>query len=471
MNNTQKHTIIALSAGVTAIVALSLSTGREAPVYYGALPVYSTQTWQVGAYLLPRVQSFPAASDRNSDRIRRVAKRMQMRLWTYLGTTPSISVLERALAQRRTLFQKKITITYDAAQQFDPATTDLHAHPLWMKLSFSYDALGYVLDEDRIQKDITQFGLPGVTPPSDVTFDTQGSLLAHGGYEYSVAAVTDDIIRAFHERDTDAVTLSVPLQYRDGHVFVRDEESGKKAVLTLLASGRSNFKGSPFGREFNIKKAIHEHLHNVIIPAGEEFSFNSILGGPVTLSRGWRESLGIFEGGELRPTPGGGICQVSTTLYRAIVLAGLPVLQRQAHSLYVSYYKEYGVGIDATIFPPYRDLVFLNDTGSDIVVQAEVLENDDVFVHLYGVSDGRVVELDGPFLSGNAPDDLQVNGRKLMKNEIAWVQRIQHADGSTEENIILSRYGKGIPQSQLLAELTNEEESVSIDLSFLTENL
>ena len=160
---------------------------------------------------------------------------------------------------------------------------------------------------------------------------------------------------------------------------------------------------------------------------------------------------------ELRPTPGGGICQVSTTLYRAILFGGFPVLQRRSHSLYVTYYKKYGVGLDATIFPGSQDLVFLNDTPGNLIIQATVENADEIVVNIYGIPDGRTVALEGPYMSENAPDDLRVNGRRLTQKEIAWKQQIRYNDGRIEENVILSYYRESFSHQQLLANLESFE--------------
>ena len=185
---------------------------------------------------------------------------------------------------------------------------------------------------------------------------------------------------------------------------------------------------------------MNEKLNGVLIPAGRPFSFNNMLGGPVLQSTGWSMALGIFEGENLRPVPGGGICQASTTLYRAILQAGLPVHERRAHSLYVTYYKAHGVGIDATIFPGNQDLVFTNDTSAPILLHS-FTDGDDATAELYGISDGRTVELAGPYFQQNAPEGLTVRSR-----EIAWLQQIHTAGGQTITNTVLSRY-KTLPRA------------------------
>ena len=103
---------------------------------------------------------------------------------------------------------------------------------------------------------------------------------------------------------------------------------------------------------------------------------------------------------------GGGICQVSTTIFRAALNAGLPIVSRTAHAYRVSYYEQKGfkAGFDATVWAPAVDLMFKNDTSHHILVQIVVdLPSAKIEVDLYGTSDGRRVELSEPVLSNFQP--------------------------------------------------------------------
>ena len=176
-------------------------------------------------------------------------------------------------------------------------------------------------------------------------------------------------------------------------------------VLSLLAEGRSSYRlGNQEDRVFNIKKGLGKY-DGTVIPVGAEFSFNQILG-YVRYEDGWRPALAIFGGGGVRPVPGGGLCQVSTTMYRAAINSGLPITSRRPHSLDVSYYHEYGDGIDSTIYPPEDiDLKFVNDTPGPIFIHAYT-DNDaeEAIVEFYGIDDGRSVELEQV---ANRPVNLQ----------------------------------------------------------------
>jgi vancomycin resistance protein YoaR len=233
--------------------------------------------------------------------------------------------------------------------------------------------------------------------------------------------------------------ITVTLEKVPGQLI--DTERSPDRPLVLLSTGRSNFKGSGAGRKSNVRKAINEHQHNIFIPEGSEFSFNDTLG-IVSLSRGWQMALTIFEGVNLRPAPGGGVCQASTTVFRAVLNAGLPILEQKSHSLYVTYYEAYGVGLDATIFPGKQDFRFKNDTGGPIIMQAYT-EGDEATINLYGYDDNRSVTLSGPYFAGT--EGILPDGKKIRANEIVWTRTVQSAAG-TSTDIVASRY-QAIPRS------------------------
>lgn len=406
-----------------------------------------------------------------ADPLERKAERMQQRLYHHFGRSPSLANLRSVLQERQKLFG--ITLTVAFAVDTEPSidvpeswTVSLQQHPLWLTFDLTGNTARFFIDAPRIQEDLTTFGIPGIVRPlhgSILTFAEDGKVLRAttdgvvpmSGLTYDVIDVARLLARALSTGDS--AQVSVPLEYEEGRMIFPQEEEQKN--LVLLSSGRSNYAGSPWGREKNIEKAVREHLNNILIPPGTTFSFNATLGGPVTESHGWYEALGIFgNGDELRPTPGGGLCQMSTTVYRAILAGGFPVLQRRSHSLYVGYYKKYGVGLDATIFPGSQDLIFANDSPSYLLMQAAI-EGKDVIINIYGVPDGRQVALEGPYFQTTAPDDLLVNGRKLREKEIAWIQHIVRPSGEEQTNVIVSFYKKGIPH-QILVEQQKAEKNV-----------
>lgn len=209
--------------------------------------------------------------------------------------------------------------------------------------------------------------------------------------------------------------------------------------LEYLARGRSNFTGSSADRAFNVRKAINEHYNGVLIPPGVTFSYLELLG-PVTNSEGWHDAYSIFNATELDRVPGGGICQVSTTVYRAALFAGLPITEQRNHSLYISYYEDYGDGLDATIFPGEQDLKFTNDTPNYLLMVAQEEDNQDIVISFYGESDGRTASLFGPYTASNQTEETFAEFGKMGIGKMAWRYTLTLKDGSEETRWLLSNY-------------------------------
>lgn len=174
-------------------------------------------------------------------------------------------------------------------------------------------------------------------------------------------------------------------------------------VKELIGEGTSNFAGSIPGRRHNIQISSTK-LNGALIPPGKIFSFNEAVG-EVSARTGYDYAYIISEGRTVLGT-GGGLCQVSTTVFRAALNSGLPILKRTAHAYRVHYYEEGGspVGFDSTVFSPSVDLQFENNTGNYILVQS-VFENekDSLIFRFYGTKDGRTVKIDGPVILSSSP--------------------------------------------------------------------
>jgi len=209
--------------------------------------------------------------------------------------------------------------------------------------------------------------------------------------------------------------------------------------LKLIATGKSNFRGSTYARMKNVRKALNEHINNTLVAPGETFSFNSTLEGPVSMSKGWSMAKIIVEGDKLEDAPGGGICQASTTVYRAMLNAGLPEEERRAHSLYVYYYEKYGVGIDATIFPGQQDLKFKNDTGNYVLLQAYD-DGYEAVVNVYGTDDGRVVELEVRTLRRHLRKNLKCMKGNCVKMKSHGLEKLSIRMGKKRKTLLFSRY-------------------------------
>ncbi len=223
---------------------------------------------------------------------------------------------------------------------------------------------------------------------------------------------------------------------------IADKKIGSLGLKELIGKAKTSFKGSPDNRIHNIKTGV-EFLSGAIIPPGEEFSTLDELGEVDALS-GYLPELVIKENRTI-PEYGGGLCQVSTTLFRAALNAGLPITERQNHSYRVSYYERgIGPGLDATIYSPRPNLKFKNDTGKHIMVQGYVF-GDEVSLEIYGTSDGRKSEIKGPFASDfvPAPAPIYIETSNLPTGEKKQIEK-PHAGASAIAYYTVYRGGEAI---------------------------
>jgi len=163
-------------------------------------------------------------------------------------------------------------------------------------------------------------------------------------------------------------------------------------IKEIIGVGSSNFAGSPANRRHNIKVGA-DAVNGTLIKPGEEFSLLKILG-EVSGATGYLTELVIKEGKTI-PEYGGGLCQIGTTVFRATINSGLPVTLRRNHSYRVSYYEP--AGTDATIYDPWPDYRFINDTPTYILIQAK-FSGDILSFEFWGTRDGRVTENTKPII-------------------------------------------------------------------------
>lgn len=179
---------------------------------------------------------------------------------------------------------------------------------------------------------------------------------------------------------------------------ISSAEVDNLGISELIGEGKSNFRGSPKNRIFNINVAT-SRFNGVLIEPGEEFSFVKILG-EVDGEHGYLPEL-VIKQDKTEPEFGGGICQVSTTTFRAAIYSGLEITARTPHAYPVSYYNPQG--LDATVYVPRPDLRFINNTPGHILIQTKI-EGTELTFQFYGTSDGRTIEIDGPRIIERKPD-------------------------------------------------------------------
>jgi vancomycin resistance protein YoaR len=176
---------------------------------------------------------------------------------------------------------------------------------------------------------------------------------------------------------------------------VASDNLANLGIKELVSESTSYFKGSSESRMQNIALAASK-FDGVIIPPGGVFSFNEHLG-EVTKEAGFNESL-IIQGNRTSVGLGGGVCQVSTTAFRAAFYGGFEIVERWAHGYRVGWYEINSVpGLDATVYSPDLDFRFRNDTDYYMLIQTEsdLLEGTVTF-RFYSTNTGREVTISEP---------------------------------------------------------------------------
>ena len=245
--------------------------------------------------------------------------------------------------------------------------------------------------------------------------------------------------------------LEIPLIILNQEFDVAFNQLG---IKDLLATGSSIYKGSPEYRDHNIAVGAAK-LDGMVLRPGQTFSFNERIG-RFSLGEGWMEGSVIIRD-ETEQGVGGGICQVSTTLFRAVLAAGLPIEERWPHLYRVRYY-EMGpspIGTDATIFSPGVDLKFSNDLDGPIMIRSRLDRKlSTLDFEIWGVSDGRVVTIGPPRLTkwkdppkdqgtvdSEEPPDFEKQiefAKRGVKAELNRV--IVWPDGRRKSSVFLSNY-------------------------------
>jgi len=209
------------------------------------------------------------------------------------------------------------------------------------------------------------------------------------GLKLQVGESTEKIIEALENLKADETTETVAtLAAQLTEPEIKTGEANDLGIKELLGRGESTFYGSIAGRVHNVALTASK-LNGVLVPPGEVFSFNKTVG-EISQATGYQSAY-VIMGGRTVLGDGGGVCQDSTTLFRAIMDAGLPVVERRAHAYRVGYYEQdQKPGFDATVYSPSPDLKFKNDTPGHILIQAKANTSKlTLVIEFYGTSDGR----------------------------------------------------------------------------------
>ncbi|HSI21197.1 MAG TPA: VanW family protein [Verrucomicrobiae bacterium] len=273
------------------------------------------------------------------------------------------------------------------------------------------------------------------------------------GADGKVTVVEGDVDgRAVHEEKTLAAVLTY-IQSTATSAKVVGEVEVKKAdvradtlaslgIQELVGTATTDYAGSPNNRKFNIAKGARD-LDRKLVKPGETFSTTKTLG-PIEESTGYLPEL-VIKGNRTTPEAGGGLCQVSTTLFRSVLNAGLPIVERQNHAYRVSYYElGVGPGLDATIYDPSPDFKWKNDFGTAVYVQSKIVGTKITF-DLFGTKDGRSSVISPPQIieTYKVGDPIYSESDTVLRGQTKQIERA-HDGAKTSVTYVVNKDGKDV---------------------------
>lgn len=267
----------------------------------------------------------------------------------------------------------------------------------------------YTFDTEKLRKAIDSIEKAVRIDPVDALFTVQNNRVIafkestdgkEVDFEELKQRVQEKIPQMINSKSPQKLSIDIPVKILKPTVTT--EKANKFGIAEVISTGTSFFAHSIPNRIHNIVLAANR-VNGVLVAPGEEFSFNKYLG-DVSRYTGYKEAY-IIQNGRTVLGDGGGVCQVSTTLFRAILNAGLPITERHAHAYRVGYYEQgFPPGLDATVYSPTVDLKFKNDTPNYILVQDTVnLNNLQLTFTLYGKKDSRETTLTPPVITSQIP--------------------------------------------------------------------
>ena len=293
----------------------------------------------------------------------------------------------------------------------------------------SLDQIDITLEPNKITQYLVQIANAVDRDTIDATLEFENGRVteftpAEDGQKLDIQLATNLILEKISTDYTSGdklITITLPVIVRKAKIA--NEEVNSLGVKELIGSGVSYFAGSIANRAYNVGLGARR-LNGFLVKPGENFSFNEAVG-EVSGKTGYRQAY-VISSGKTVLDDGGGICQVSTTVFRAALNSGFPIVARTAHAYRVGYYEQGGfkAGVDATVWQPSVDLKFKNDSSHHILVQAIVdPARAKLQVDIYGTRDDRKVELSEPVVSNfkSAPEPRYQDDPTLPKGSVKQV--------------------------------------------------
>ncbi len=274
----------------------------------------------------------------------------------------------------------------------------------WLKSTPENNELQLIVDMDTVNEYLKQLDAKLNVAPVEPTLVVEDGRVKsftppRAGKALDLELSLQAIVKEIENRRVEgSVPTDVTLVAKTTKPEMTDPTAKEYGIQELIGTATTDLSGSPVNRIWNIKTGA-KYLNYSLVAPGAEFSTTGTLGN-IDAKTGYKPEL-VIKGNRTVPEYGGGLCQVSTTLFRAALDTGVPITARSSHAYRVSYYEKdgngryIGPGLDATIYSPNPDFRFKNDTPSSILITSSVVGKKITFT-LYGTNDGRVSKIDGP---------------------------------------------------------------------------
>ncbi len=304
-----------------------------------------------------------------------------------IGTIPTTSQIDQTIIRAKNLIDKSIILS----TTLDTITIDDQTLISWIDFNNGFQL-------DKVNLYTQNIAQSFQRDPVDALFKFEnGKVLefkpAQNGVIINSSDLSKELVSSFInlEKSTEKQE-KLKASFQSIEPKIKNSDVNDLGIKELLGSGTSTFWHSSATRNINIAKGS-SIINRILVAPGETFSFVKSLGA-VTLEAGYKQAY-IIRQGRTELDVGGGVCQVSTTLFRAMLNSGLNITERKNHAYRVSYYEEDSKpGFDATVFIPSPDLKFINDTNHHVLIQSILdMDNRRLTYEIYGTSDGRKVDI------------------------------------------------------------------------------
>jgi len=331
-----------------------------------------------------------------------------------IGSLPSTDEKNKAFDLSKKLINKKITFEWENDKS-----------DILPKDTMNFVGFNNGCNTNKITEFVANFNNSIKRDPRDAQFKFENDKVlqfesSRDGWVIEEKKMVDDICHNLITWSDDAGTeikYQIPLVRTEAKIKTNDVND--LGIKELIGRGTSSFRHSSVIRNFNVQKGS-EIVNRILVAPGETFSFIKNLG-EVSLDNGFKQAYVINKGKTVLDV-GGGICQVSTTLFRAMLDAGLNITDRKAHAYRVSYYEEDSKpGFDATVFIPNPDLKFVNDTGNYVLIQSFYDGVKKTLAYeIYGTRDGRKVEISNykQWDASSPPPDVWIDDPTLPPGKV-----------------------------------------------------